>query len=297
MQPVSAFSSVVRAPRLRLEEPVGTLNSYLIEKLSRAAAPLVVAAIARDYLTEQGLVANKPTAAKWTHRLRQRLRVLEKHGIAATVHLSGRNHQGWVLAERMAELSPLAQPLESPHQDNDVIFAELNRASRALTLTDLCRAVLRANGEQPISARLQKVRGRLQPCLRRHRDRGVLSVVRIPGSTAYGWLLSGREAELGPQVTKPRKIGPFDAEIRAAMEDSSDYLSINQIAARLHNELALPEDQRGLKLRTVTRRVEAFMREHWRHNEVRPVTVKGKRRCWQLVAPASKEASSACADR
>jgi hypothetical protein len=60
MQPVSAFSSVVRAPRLRLEEPAGALNSYLIEKLSRAAAPLVVAAIARHYLTEQGLVANKP---------------------------------------------------------------------------------------------------------------------------------------------------------------------------------------------------------------------------------------------
>jgi hypothetical protein len=196
------------------------------------------------------------------------------------------------VVERMAELSPLGQPLESLHQDNDVIFAELNRASRALTLTDLCRAVLPANGERPTLARLQKVRGRLQPCLRRHRDRGALSVVRIPGSTAYGWLLSWREAELGPQITGPRKIEPFDAEIKATMKESSEYLNIKQIAARLHYGLALSEDQRGLKLRTVTRRVEAFTQEHRRRNEVPPVTVKGKRRCWQLLASASAEASS-----
>lgn len=213
--------------------------------------------------------------------------MLKQLGIAATVDLPGRHFQGWVAVDRAEELRPVLPPLESHHQDNILVFAELNRAARPLTTDDLVSAAFRVSGETRTDLREKAVRVRLLDCLRRHRIDGLVSTVTISGRRAFGWVLTKRLAEFSRRPNRPIKVGSLDNEIRAAMASSGELLSAAEIIQRvLAGEL--PRKDRGIwTRRAVQNRVYEFIREQRRFGNVRQVRVNGKKgQRWELVSQA-----------
>jgi hypothetical protein len=213
-----------------------------------------------------------------------RLHSLRKLGMTDIVILPGKERQGWVLAERKSVLAPPASPLKSRHCDNEVVFAELNHASRPLGINDFSRAVIRLTGERPTASRLNTIKCRLRMCLNHHRQAGTVVPVNVPGSNTYGWVLADRESELRPACSVSAKPGPLDAQIRTAMASGDRPLTANEIAAHVFARLAPSHRIRKTTLRSVRNRVWAFLRNRRRSGNVRPVIVKGeKAQGWQWV--------------
>ena len=194
-----------------------------------------------------------------------------------------RNRRGWVFAERRAELDRLLSRLNSTHRDNEVVFAELNRASRPLTINDFVPAAIRNTGELPTPNRINTIKCRLRLCLNHHQRAGLLLTLYMPGNCAYGWVLAERAPELRPLLRGTIKNGPLGALIRAAM--NSNGPTATEIAAQVFRKMEPPRTKRTPTMRSVSNRVRAFLRDHRRNGNVRPVIVKGKKaQGWEWIA-------------
>ncbi len=191
--------------------------------------------------------------------------------------------QGWVLAERRAELDRPLSRLNSMHRDNEVVFAELNRASRPLTIDDFVAAVIRDTGEHPTPNRINTIKCRLRICLNHHRRASLLLTVNMSGNCAYGWVLAERAQELRPLLRGSIKDGPLDALIRATM--ISNCPTSTEIAAQVFSEMDQSRTKRRPTLRSVANRVRTYLRDHRRNGDVRPVVIKGKKaQGWEWIA-------------
>lgn len=273
--------------RRRLAEGTLKYDRFLLDDLGRATSPLTAADLARNYLCSQNEVATEELVSKRTHTLRLRLHVLHKQDLTAIVRLPGKERQGWVLAERKAELDRPLPRMNSRHRDNDVVFAELNLASRPLTINDFVRAVIRHTGERPTASRLNTIQCRLRICLKYHREAGLVVPVNTLRSNTYGWVLAEREQEFRPASLAPVKEGLLDKQILALMASADGFLTADEIAAEIFRQLPPPQTKRVPTMRSVTNRVWTFLRNHRRNGTVRPVIIKGKKaQGWQWVGPS-----------
>jgi hypothetical protein len=229
------------------------------------------------------VVATVELVRKRSHTYRERLHALRKRNRTALIRLAGKERQGWVLAERRAELDRPLSRLNSMHSDNEVVFAELNRASRPLTINDFVTAVIRNTGERPTPNRINTIKCRLRICLNHHRKAGLLLTVNMSGNCAYGWVLAERAQELRPLLRRTIKDGPLDALIRATM--NSNCPTATEIAVEVFRKMDPPRTKRTPTMRSVENRVRAFLRDHRRNGDVRPVVIKGKKaQGWEWIA-------------
>jgi len=140
-------------------------------------------------------------------------------------------------------------------------------------------------GERPTDSRLNTIKCRLRICLSYHREAGTIVPVNVPGSSAFGWVLAEREAELRPRSTGPVKPGTLDAQIRATMDSGDGRLTASEIAARVFAELPPSPTMRKHTLRSVQNRVSTFLRSHRRNGDVVPIIIKGKKaQAWKWVS-------------
>lgn len=259
-------------------------DQFLIGQLRQAKSPLTASAMARAYMTSQGVVASESLMSNWCHRFRMRLYVLKELGIADTVTLPGKQFQGWVAADRKEELRFALPPLESRHRDNELVFAELNRANRPLMIEDFVRAVFRESGETASPRRLVTVDTRVRNCLRRHRQDGKFATIYVPGRKAFGWVLATRLPEFFRPPNRPVNVGKFDGEIRAIMTSSEALLTCPEIARYLHDRITPKVSRRTWTLRAARNWVSAFLREQRRFGKARPVVSEGKKaQRWELL--------------
>ena len=258
-------------------------DRFLFDELGRAKSPLTAADLARSYLCGQGVVATVELVLRRSHTYRERLHALRKLNRTALIRLPGKERQGWVLAERRAELDRPLTRMNSMHGDNELVFAELNRASRPLTINDFVRAVVRNTGERPTPSRINSIKCRLRLCLSHHRRAGLLLPLNMPGNSAYGWVLAERAQELRPLLRGSIKDGPLDALIRATT--ISNCPTSTEMAAQVFGKMDQPRTKRRPTLRSVTNRVRAYLRDHRRNGDVRPVVIKGKKaQGWEWIA-------------
>ena len=269
-------------------------DQFLIQQLRDATAPLTATAMARAHLTREGIVATKSLISNWCHKFRMRLHVLRDLGIADTVKLPGKQFQGWVAADRKAELERALPPLESRHEDNPLIFAELNRATRPLTIHDFARAVFRESGETPTPSRRNTVYCRLRACLLRQRKDGKVATANIPGQGAYGWVLAERLSEFSRPPDRAIKTGALDAEILACMASSPTPLTAPEITQRLYDQELRDAKGRIRTWRAIRNLVFTYMREQRRFGNVRPIRVAGKKaQTWEWLMPPVVERDAA----
>jgi hypothetical protein len=260
--------------------------------LQNATRPVTAIQLATTYLVTFGKTATKSAVNRLSKVLRAALHACQRRSMVCVVNLSGKEFQGWVLAEHAADLDRYAATQDGHFADSDIIFDELKAASGPLSTKKLTETVMSKKGISQSKRSQAAVACRVRACLRYHRIKGTFTAVFVPGDHAQNWVLTERLAKLCPPLRTPRKEGRSDRLIETILKTVGKPVTAFEVASRMR--AMMPAAARAqVTPPTLRNRVYTYLRAKRLFGEVRIVVVSGtKSQFWELIDLPAGEATS-----
>lgn len=163
----------------------------MLAVLSEAEALLTAEIVTIRVLERRGEAATPERKAQIARRVRDCLKVHHRKG--TVVEASGPNAylNKWALAERAAELAPLApRPVLQMTEGMDFALKLLNKNRSGLKSSEIAKLHLKAKGIEPTKARWKVEWNRLSHSFLRFERAGVVKNIAPPHTAAKRWVLA-----------------------------------------------------------------------------------------------------------